>query len=94
MRAVWDRADEFLPERFALDAPVPTEQNTDYKYIPFRCGQCEMGCWGCLKRGGGDLLAHLPVGPAPHTYLSPAPCPAPPLPAAAAPASAWATSLR
>jgi carotene epsilon-monooxygenase len=34
--AVWDQPEAFLPERFALDAPVPNEQNTDYKYIPFR----------------------------------------------------------
>ena len=36
--AVWDRPDDFYPERFDLDAPVPTEQNTDYKYIPFSGG--------------------------------------------------------
>lgn len=28
---VWDRAEEFLPERFDLDAPVPNESNTDFK---------------------------------------------------------------
>lgn len=28
---VWDRAEEFLPERFDLDAAVPNETNTDYK---------------------------------------------------------------
>lgn len=28
---VWDRAEEFLPERFDLDGPVPNEANTDYK---------------------------------------------------------------
>jgi carotene epsilon-monooxygenase len=36
--AVWDRAEEFLPERFALDEPIPNETNTDYKYIPFSGG--------------------------------------------------------
>jgi hypothetical protein len=41
---VWDRPDEFEPERFPLDGPVPSEQNTDYRYIPFRCG---------LNPGGG-----------------------------------------
>lgn len=35
---VWERPDDFEPERFPLDGPVPNEQNTDYKYIPFRCG--------------------------------------------------------
>lgn len=28
---VWDDAEEFSPERFPLDQPVPTEQNTDYR---------------------------------------------------------------
>jgi hypothetical protein len=28
---VWDRADEFIPERFDLEGPVPNESNTDYR---------------------------------------------------------------
>ncbi len=37
--AVWDDPDAFQPERFGpLDGPVPTEQNTDYRYIPFSGG--------------------------------------------------------
>ena len=36
-RAVWDDPEAFRPERFPLDGPIPTEQNTNYKYIPFRC---------------------------------------------------------
>lgn len=36
--AVWDRPEDFLPERFSLDEPVPNETNTDYKYIPFSGG--------------------------------------------------------
>jgi len=36
--AVWEQPEEFLPERFPLDGPVPNEQNTDYKYIPFSGG--------------------------------------------------------
>jgi carotenoid epsilon hydroxylase len=38
--AVWgDDADDFVPERFGpLDAPVPNEQNTDYRFIPFSGG--------------------------------------------------------
>jgi carotenoid epsilon hydroxylase len=35
---VWDDAEEFRPERFNLDDPVPNEQNTNYKYIPFSGG--------------------------------------------------------
>ncbi|KAL5724940.1 carotene epsilon-hydroxylase [Ranunculus cassubicifolius] len=35
---VWDRAEEFIPERFDLDAPVPNETNTDFRYIPFSGG--------------------------------------------------------
>eukprot|EP00887_Chlorella_sp_A99_P003484 scaffold7.g3484.t1 len=29
--AVWDRPDDFLPERFDLEGPIPNEQNTDYR---------------------------------------------------------------
>ncbi len=37
--AVWDDPDAFQPERFGpLDGPVPSEQNTDYRYIPFSGG--------------------------------------------------------
>jgi carotene epsilon-monooxygenase len=36
--AVWDRPHDFLPERFPLDEPVPTEQNTGYRFIPFSGG--------------------------------------------------------
>lgn len=32
---VWDRAEEFIPERFDLDGPVPNESNTDYRYPIF-----------------------------------------------------------
>ena len=35
---MWDDPEEFKPERFPLDGPVPTEQNTDYRYIPFSAG--------------------------------------------------------
>ena len=28
---VWDRADEFVPERFDLEGPVPNESNTDFR---------------------------------------------------------------
>ena len=45
--AVWDDPDAFIPERFGpLEGPVPTEQNTDYRYIPFsggpRCGHVQL----------------------------------------------------
>ncbi|XP_010683980.2 carotene epsilon-monooxygenase, chloroplastic [Beta vulgaris subsp. vulgaris] len=35
---VWERAEEFIPERFDLESPVPNESNTDYRYIPFSGG--------------------------------------------------------
>ncbi|XP_054800450.1 carotene epsilon-monooxygenase, chloroplastic [Prosopis cineraria] len=35
---VWERAEEFLPERFDLDRPVPNETNTDFRFIPFSGG--------------------------------------------------------
>ncbi|KAL2323168.1 hypothetical protein Fmac_027547 [Flemingia macrophylla] len=35
---VWDRAEEFVPERFDLDGPVPNETNTDFRFIPFSGG--------------------------------------------------------
>lgn len=35
---VWDRAGEFIPERFDLDGPVPNETNTDFRFIPFSGG--------------------------------------------------------
>ncbi|KAJ4970152.1 hypothetical protein NE237_003251 [Protea cynaroides] len=35
---VWERAEEFVPERFDLETPVPNETNTDYRFIPFSGG--------------------------------------------------------
>ncbi|XP_057462221.1 carotene epsilon-monooxygenase, chloroplastic-like isoform X2 [Actinidia eriantha] len=35
---VWERAEEFVPERFDLDDPVPNETNTDFRFIPFSGG--------------------------------------------------------
>eukprot|EP00271_Cylindrocystis_brebissonii_P002679 TRINITY_DN13443_c0_g1_i1.p1 TRINITY_DN13443_c0_g1~~TRINITY_DN13443_c0_g1_i1.p1 ORF type:complete len:670 (+),score=94.55 TRINITY_DN13443_c0_g1_i1:93-2012(+) len=35
---VWERAEEFDPERFGLEGPIPTEVTTDYRYIPFSGG--------------------------------------------------------
>ncbi|GBG69640.1 hypothetical protein CBR_g4469 [Chara braunii] len=35
---VWDKPEEFIPERFDLDGPVPNETNTDFRYIPFSGG--------------------------------------------------------
>lgn len=35
---VWERAEEFVPERFDLDGPVPNETNTDFRFIPFSGG--------------------------------------------------------
>ncbi|KAK2983736.1 hypothetical protein RJ640_024089 [Escallonia rubra] len=35
---VWERAEEFVPERFDLEGPIPNETNTDFRYIPFSGG--------------------------------------------------------
>lgn len=35
---VWERAEDFMPERFDLDGPIPNETNTDFRYIPFSGG--------------------------------------------------------
>ncbi|GLT89867.1 hypothetical protein SLE2022_078290 [Rubroshorea leprosula] len=35
---VWERADEFVPERFDLEGPIPNESNTDFRFIPFSGG--------------------------------------------------------
>lgn len=35
---VWDRADEFVPERFDLEGAAPNEANTDFRFIPFSGG--------------------------------------------------------
>ncbi|KAJ6830603.1 carotene epsilon-monooxygenase, chloroplastic isoform X2 [Iris pallida] len=35
---VWDRSEDFLPERFDLEGPVPNETNTDFRFIPFSGG--------------------------------------------------------
>ncbi|CAL8471950.1 g11492 [Coccomyxa elongata] len=36
--AVWDEPNTFRPERFPLNEPVPSEQTTDYRFIPFSGG--------------------------------------------------------
>lgn len=36
-KQVWDDPEAFLPERFPLDQPAPTEQNTDYRYVVGGC---------------------------------------------------------
>ncbi|KAL3536202.1 hypothetical protein ACH5RR_004663 [Cinchona calisaya] len=35
---VWERAEDFVPERFDLEGPVPNETNTDFRFIPFSGG--------------------------------------------------------
>ncbi|KFK34549.1 hypothetical protein AALP_AA5G160700 [Arabis alpina] len=35
---VWEKAEEFLPERFELEGAIPNEINTDFKFIPFSGG--------------------------------------------------------
>lgn len=34
---VWDEAEEFIPELFDLEGPVPNENNTDFRYIFYLC---------------------------------------------------------
>ncbi|XP_065857299.1 carotene epsilon-monooxygenase, chloroplastic [Euphorbia lathyris] len=35
---VWESAEEFVPERFDLEGPIPNETNTDFRFIPFSGG--------------------------------------------------------
>ncbi|GMH28747.1 hypothetical protein Nepgr_030590 [Nepenthes gracilis] len=35
---VWERAEEFVPERFDLEGLIPNETNTDFRFIPFSGG--------------------------------------------------------
>ncbi|KAK6943909.1 Cytochrome P450 [Dillenia turbinata] len=35
---VWEKAEDFVPERFDLEGPVPNETNTNYRFIPFSGG--------------------------------------------------------
>lgn len=55
---VWDNAEEFVPERFDVDGPVPNETNTDFKYailmllVPMpSCFVCLFICYGNLMKG-------------------------------------------
>ncbi|TKY45342.1 LUTEIN DEFICIENT 5 [Spatholobus suberectus] len=45
---LWDDADKFEPERWALDGPNPNETNQNFKYLPFGGGQ---------RKCVGDLFA-------------------------------------
>lgn len=56
---VWEDAEEFKPERFPLDQPVPNESNTDYAYIPFSGGarKCVGDQFALLE--AQVILAHL-----------------------------------
>ncbi|KAK6147100.1 hypothetical protein DH2020_018012 [Rehmannia glutinosa] len=49
---VWERADDFVPERFNLDSPIPNETNTDFRFIPFSGGprKCVGDQFALLKR--------------------------------------------
>ncbi|KAG6640457.1 hypothetical protein CIPAW_09G004700 [Carya illinoinensis] len=35
---VWEKAEEFVPERFDLEGPIPNETSTDFRFIPFSGG--------------------------------------------------------
>nr|KYP47625.1 Cytochrome P450 97B2 [Cajanus cajan] len=45
---LWDNADKFEPERWALDGPNPNETNQNFKYLPFGGGP---------RKCVGDLFA-------------------------------------
>jgi len=36
---LWDRPDQFDPERFPVDSPMPNEVTEDFKYLPFGGGK-------------------------------------------------------
>jgi Cytochrome P450 len=48
--AVWDDADDFKPERFPIDEPLPTELNTDFR-------RASTGLCCCLPGSGSMLCA-------------------------------------
>ena len=48
--ALWDRPDEFDPDRFALDGPTPNEVTEEFRYLPFGGGKRK--CIGAWRRGG------------------------------------------
>lgn len=33
LEKVWERAEDFMPERFDLDGPIPNETNTDFRCL-------------------------------------------------------------
>lgn len=35
----WERADEFDPDRFPVDKPVPNETTENFNYLPFGGGK-------------------------------------------------------
>jgi beta-ring hydroxylase len=49
---LWENPEDFIPERWPLDQPAPTEVNQDYRYLPFGGGQRK-----CL----GDMFATFEV---------------------------------
>lgn len=55
---VWENAEEFIPERFDLDGPVPNESNTDFKWVapPFYILPT-MNDFFAVSIYGGDMSA-------------------------------------
>ena len=37
--ALWDRPNDFDPDRFPVDLPVPTEVTQNFAYLPFGGGR-------------------------------------------------------
>ena len=55
--AIWERPNEFLPDRFPVDGPTPTEVTHNFAYLPFGGGRRK--CIGASRRA--RWVAMLPV---------------------------------
>ena len=52
---LWDRPDEFDPDRFGpIEGPAPNEVTEDFKYLPFGGGKRK-----CIGEGGWGTSSHL-----------------------------------
>ena len=72
--AIWERPNDFLPDRFPVDDPTPTEVTHNFAYLPFGGGRRK--CIGALSQGchtQGDHVryAHVTMVPlaGPHVQV-------------------------